>query len=658
MLVLGTACTDDPPTDAPAPDAAAPGPGGDADAGPSGPGDVTALRVTPSQVSLVTDGVAAAEATVAVVAVRGDGTETDVTGSATYLTEDASVVTASAGRLQSGLRGGRARIEVSYRGQRTSVDVTVRLERTLMGPAVGDPLPADPTRVFDDAPEDTGRAPRLVYPNDGVLLPPNLGSVEVHYVPASAQDTLFELTFASPIAAVRVPTRCRALEGGCVFDVDGELWGLLAETHAGRDAVTLRVRATDDEGRGVGASAEIAVRFAYRPVLGGLYYWTTSNGTGIMRTEFGDGTPPERFFPFEGGGCYGCHSLSRDGRKMTVSQNGQRDGRMTLVDVGAQSALRGPSDGFREQFQSWDPTSTQFAGIYGDDDPPDTNIRIRDGTSGDVLETIPLGFEPTHPDWSPRGDRIIVTQVTIHQTSQRPGRGGLAYVERVDGAWSAPRELIAPQDGFNRYYPAYAPGGEFVVYNESICPNGENYTAACDGDADDVAKLFAIGADGGASISLDRVNAPGVADEGETNLANTFPKWAPFVDPQNREGGRLMWFTFSSRRQYGLRSPSGRDQLLWMAALDPDAVLAGRDGSFAAFALPFQDLTTSNHIAQWTTRIVPTEPTDGGVDPGGRNDGGACLEIGSVCTPGSNECCSGLSCLENGPSVYVCRPDL
>ena len=41
-----------------------------------------------------------------------------------------------------------------------------------------------------------------------------------------------------------------------------------------------------------------------------------------------------------------------------------------------------------------------------------------------------------------------------------------------------------------------------------------------------------------------------------------------------------------------------------MAAVDPDGVLAGHDPSYPAFALPFQDLTSSNHTAQWTTRIV------------------------------------------------------
>ena len=44
--------------------------------------------------------------------------------------------------------------------------------------------------------------------------------------------------------------------------------------------------------------------------------------------------------------------------------------------------------------------------------------------------------------------------------------------------------------------------------------------------------------------------------------------------------------------------------LIWMAAVDPDKIANGEDGCYTAFALPFQDITTSNHIAQWTEDVV------------------------------------------------------
>jgi hypothetical protein len=32
--------------------------------------------------------------------------------------------------------------------------------------------------------------------------------------------------------------------------------------------------------------------------------------------------------------------------------------------------------------------------------------------------------------------------------------------------------------------------------------------------------------------------------------------------------------------------------------------IGGGDPSFTAFCLPFQDITTSNHIAQWTKEFI------------------------------------------------------
>ena len=63
-----------------------------------------------------------------------------------------------------------------------------------------------------------------------------------------------------------------------------------------------------------------------------------------------------------------------------------------------------------------------------------------------------------------------------------------------------------------------------------------------------------------------------------------------------------MWVTFSSNRNYGLRELSATQTLIWMAAIDPDAP---GDDSYTAFTLPFQDLTTDNHTAQWAKEAVP-----------------------------------------------------
>ena len=55
----------------------------------------------------------------------------------------------------------------------------------------------------------------------------------------------------------------------------------------------------------------------------------------------------------------------------------------------------------------------------------------------------------------------------------------------------------------------------------------------------------------------------------------------------------------------------GADQQIWMAAFFPDKANGGMDPSAPAIRMPFQDFTTSNHIAQWTQAVVIGKHADG-----------------------------------------------
>ncbi len=641
-----SACSDAPPP-IPVPDAGPMVPPTDAgpivppaDAGPDL--ELVSLRIDPGMLSLVIDGRTPAIQALSVWGTDPAGDERDVTGLATFSLLDGSLGRFRGREFTSALKGGDTTIEAQVGALSASIPLRIDVQDTVF---VGT-VPTDAETLFGGASDDPGRAPQIVYPNEGVVLPPNLGAIEIHYLAGSASNTLFHLRLQSPRAQVQMYARCTPLGVGCLLTIDGALYATLASTNGGRPPVQVTVTGTDDAGTASGRSAVLHLGFAPAPVVGAIYYWTTTN-SGIMRVEFGSKLPPERFFPFEGNTCYGCHALSRNGKRMALSVGGNSRADLTLVDVGAKAVTLEPSTANQEQFQSWNPTSDKFVGVWADTNPVDTNLRIRDGISGALLETIALGVEPTHPDWSASGTHIVFTEVTSHQATFRPGRGGISYVQtQPNGGWSGPTRLLEAADGLNRYYPTYSPDGQLVVFNESQCPPGQNYTAACDADSDPSAKLWALPAAGGAPISLAKANAPGIQDQGRANLTNSYPKWAPFVDPRDAQGGgRLMWMTFSSRRNYGLRTPDGSNTLIWMTAVDPDEVLAGRDGSAPAFALPFQDLGTSNHIAQWAAQIAPDpmEPTD-------------CLSAGDPCDPSNSLCCAGTQCTEQGPNIYLCRP--
>ncbi len=624
------------------------GGGGGADAGAR----LTALRVEPARVELDTDGASRARAPVRVLATLEDGASLDVTGAAQLSVDDRSIVELVGAELATRGVGGRTRLVARHQGLEAIADVRVQLRRdeSLPVPAGGAALPADPAAVFTGATDEPSRAPTIVYPSDGVVLPANLGRLEIHFRRGRARDDLFAVKLSAEDAEVTLYARCERLGDGCLVELAGPAWAGLAGTARGLGPIELRVVGTDDAGGSAGTSRPIQLEIAATPVAGAIYYWTTSNGGSIMRTAFGATVPPERFYPFEGNTCHGCHALSPNGERMSVTVGGNGRAQLGVIDVGPRALLLAPSDAEQDHFHSWSPDSNRFAAVYSPPGRVDTRIRIRDGMTGLVEETIDVGVEPNHPDWSPRGDRILFTVVGFHFTTQQPGRGGLAYVEAMPGGgWGTPRMLLAPMDGVNRYYPAFAPDASFFLFNESTCPGGRVESEDCDADSDPSAKLWAMPADGGTAVLLARANAPGVEDRGNTDLTNSYPKWAPFVDPRRRDGsGRAMWMTFSSRRRYGLRAPPGTGTWLWMSAIDPEAVVAGRDGSAPGFALPFQDLSTSNHIAQWVGGIAP--------DPGG--GGGQCLASGDPCDPSDDRCCAGASCGDQGGGIFRCRPDL
>ncbi|MCX5742219.1 MAG: hypothetical protein NT062_06965 [Proteobacteria bacterium] len=505
-------------------------------------------------------------------------------------------------------KGGRTVVVASAAGVEGQTPVTIKLQQRYDDP--GSTLPTDPAAPFG-GPVVAGRDPTSVYPNDGVVVPPNLGRLELHFRPGTG-NTLFELSFVSAVLDLKVYLRCTTpLNGGCIYLPDAPVWTWIAESHRGTDPVTWSIRATDDAGTGVGTSLPMTMRFAPEDLTGGIYYWNTTT-TSIMRFDFASTTQvmAEKFIGPEmtGNTCVGCHALSRDGKKLVAEAGGQNDGRILLLDVATSTPLVPFGSTEKSNFESWNMDGSAFVGVYADNGATNFNLMLFDGTTAALTETIEAGGTSTnptnHPDWSPLGDRIAFINVGVKNTLQMMYNGEIRTVAKVGGVWQ-PYEVVVPRvAGKNRYYPSFAPDGKLLVFNESTCTSG-NTGGECNGDTDPTAKLYGIdGIAGGTITPFDHANAPGIADNGKTALTNSFPKWNPFVFRNTASGGRLAWITFSSTRKYGLRSPPGSGTLLWMAAVDLDAP-AGTDPSLAAFALPFQDITTSNHIAQWTTQVVP-----------------------------------------------------
>jgi hypothetical protein len=584
--------------------------GGGSDSGLDG---ATSLSITPADQTLTIVQGVAATSTYAVTATYDDGHTADVTSLVQLSLADASLGTfADAGAFTTATDHGGATQVIAQGGTlQASTDVTIVFQQTWTDPN----SPGTPTTGFG-GPADPTRAPTLLYPNDGVLVPPNLGRLEFHFMPGT-NNTAFALTLQNSVTDITVYLACTMpLNSGCIYQPDPQLWSWLAETNRGGEPVTWSLQGTDATGTGVGTSSMLTLSFANDDINGGIYYWTTTSES-IMRWDFASTTQttPEVYASTTlENACIGCHALSRDGTKLVAEVNGQNDGRTALVDVATKAVMNSFGNTPKSIFESWNPDGTQYAAVYADSGATNFNLMVMSGTDSTLANTIDVGGTSTHPtdhpDWSSDGSRIAFVTQGIAGTCQRFHNGSIYQVPAGGGT---PQLLVQAASNLeNDYYPAYAPDNHLVIFDRSQCTSGNQTGEECDADSDPTATLMAVDSiNGGAAYALTNANMPGIADGATTALTSSFPKWNPFVFQSTKSGGHLAWITFASTRKYGLRSPptgtepdeNASGTLLWMAAIDLDAP-AGSDPSFAAFALPFQDLTTSNHIAQWTEQVV------------------------------------------------------
>jgi len=462
----------------------------------------------------------------------------------------------------------------------------------------------------------SGSKPTIVYPDDGVVVPPNMNALEIHFTPA-AGETLFEITFQAPTYKVVVYTGCSALGGGCVYATDAAFWAALVPYARGTAPVTYSIKGVNGATPGtVGTSTSRSIVFGQQDITAGLYYWNTAGV--IERYDWGlPNVPPKAYLtPLNTGAavCVGCHVVARDGDRIMVGKDIPAPAPYTVFDVATTLPLKpaGTAIGGGANFASFSPDGQHL--LFSDG----AKIGWQELISGSILN--PQVVSPgTMPDWSPDGTHMVYAKPANPLPFGFPAPGvdsaSIASLHFNGATWDTPTTLV-PFSGANNYYPTYAPTGEWVVFNRS--PSNAN--SFSNGSPSDMGvapdgELWAVAAAGGAPVRLSVAATPGNCQ---------WPKWAPVL--HDYYAGKIMWLTFSSNRAYGLRQAAGVRSQLWMIGFDPAKAAAGADPSLPAFWLPFQDLGSGNHIAQWATSIVRKPcnmPSD--CDPGDLCRGGICL---------------------------------
>lgn len=374
----------------------------------------------------------------------------------------------------------------------------------------------------------------------------------------------------------------------------------------------------------------------------------------------------------------------------------------TLIDMSTGNAIGGTGAGRvpgtqPPGFSTFSPARSFYLTSNGLGTSPTNDLTLWSGTAGTLSSTVTFGdagTRPTMADWSPSGASVVYVLPAKVASWDTGGLftggaradddhefGGSLYTLPYsgNGTFGTPGVLVA-SSGENNYYPSYSPDGRFVLFDRAAqssavttidgctvqgSSGGNVANASCPNDSysNPAARLMLISTASGAQ-AVDLENANGSPAASPTPLSNSWPRWSPFV--QTYKGNRLLWVTFSSTRNYGVRvrnnlsgmyqcyppdsyeepgaahgsafDPLCKQPKLWMAAVNLSAA-SGADPSYPAFYLPFQDMTTHNHTPQWTQQPNPSVFA---------SDAGACVTAGGACMAAPGTCCGGSACGADG----------
>jgi hypothetical protein len=381
------------------------------------------------------------------------------------------------------------------------------------------------------APACASSAPpiKLVYPINGVLVPPNMNVISVQWTPYGSAYKTFEVDFSNSVTDVRVTTTCPTqttdtsivngalspqASGGCDLELPQAAWTNMANANKGNGPVIVTVRGTTDGTCATKSQDSVKLSFAQEDLLGAIYYWkscensacgmnaTTGTGGQIWRKDFGNSNPEQQVTGAAGNAlatsCNGCHVLSRDGQRMVVysddndSDDEYGDVLGSLIDLTTNTVVGGTGGGRvpgsqPPGFSTISPTHLDYLTSDGLGVAPTNDFVLYNGSTAAQLATITFGAagdRPTMPDWSPDGKNVIYVlpdKVALWDPNGSPG--GMRGVPRQDddhmfggSLWTLPYngsgqfgtpKVFLQANGENNYYPSYSPDGQYIVFDRA-----------------------------------------------------------------------------------------------------------------------------------------------------------------------------------------------
>ncbi|HTR52074.1 MAG TPA: hypothetical protein VMJ10_15280 [Kofleriaceae bacterium] len=535
-----------------------------------------------------------------------DNTKQDVTADTTFSID--STFGAFAGNALSMMTAGKTAVTASYVDKTASAEVIGLVKDIIVqtgtcsasattqcvsdsdctavsgGTCVGAVSPMAPT--WFTMPEDPSRAPKIAYPAVGVIMPPNPGDFDVHWVDSAGNDT-FEVSLTTEFSDVRmyVPGGNGSIAGGGYTTFLADEWSAAVGTST---TVTFQVRGVlSTNPVSVGSAPPQLVKLSNDAMLGGIYYWASTGTYGIYRHDMSqpDQQAQQYITTAQVNRCVACHVLSRDGKEMLVTYDGGGD-TATTVDVATATAA---ASGGSWNFATFTPDDTEFLAVESG------TLTVRSYATQAVLATMTAAGAVSHPDLSPDGTKLVYVRPQVAGSDWAFGTGQIwmRTFDQSTNTFGPEQQLVA--DAANNYYPSFSPDNKWILFNKGDNTQNGNENMSYNGPN---AELWVMPADNSAPpIQLATANI-------SAGLTDSWGRWAPFAQTFGPDSEQMYWITVSSKRDFGVRLVGTLRPQIWMTAFFPDLATQAQDPSAPAFRLPFQDITSDNHIAQWAQAVI------------------------------------------------------
>lgn len=510
--------------------------------------------------------------------------------------------------VPTGVVGGEGKLTAQYDKAEGSTNVTVFVKKTVNS---GN-LPQTTIDALDTPSGGNDAALSVAYPYPKTVFPLGVLSPEIQWFGGGSGDA-YKLKVSEKYYEY-VEYFATAPPGRHIIPQPD--WDAIEKSGSGAQSDPVTV-ALGRFSNGVGYDPELNTwHVAQGKLKGNIYYWELpgqcGSGNGRILRIKPDAEQVDEFFT--PGGCWGCHTVSRDGKTMMATLDSGSPFPQITIDLSqspAQYGVLGPGTPIGGTFSAFNEKGDKILVSNDGDWNGTTRLRIFDLPTKSVVNDNAMGNMCGEPAWSPTGKKIAaICNLNSSSWIFDASGGNLAIADVADdGVTVSNIQTLVPQAGGQGRpaYPSFSPGGEFVAFGR---PTAGSRTT---GNGD----LWLVEAANGANVKKLAIAS---SDNRSFN-----PVFAPL-----RAGG-YFWILFVSRRDYGNRLIGANRQQLWITAVDDPPTAA--DPSHPPFYVRGQEDCALSENA-----YIELPP---------------CKEVGEGCETGA-DCCN-KQCIKDASSgQYVC----